>query len=173
MTADPARETALDTLASGRRALLRLLDGVSGHDLERLGTIGGGDWSAKDLVGHIATWERLALDAVEDRRANRPLRTDQVAANLEAVDRLNAAEIERKRPWPLGRVLSDAESTHAELLSVIAALTDEEWAVPADGGKRALGDVLGRLLGAPRRPFAHVEAHLPDLERFSESAPGG
>jgi len=59
---------------------LELLDGqyqvlltvLVGAGWERPGTIGGGDWSLRDLVGHILSWEELALAAISAAEADRP-----------------------------------------------------------------------------------------------------
>ena len=67
-----SRAEALTTLAEGQAELDRLVGGMSNGALARRATIGGGDWSAKDLIGHIASWEALALEHIENTRAGRP-----------------------------------------------------------------------------------------------------
>ena len=47
---------ALATLDEGQQTLLTLLGQLDDEALTRAGTIGG-DWSAKDLLGHLAFWE--------------------------------------------------------------------------------------------------------------------
>lgn len=59
---------------------LELLDGqyqvlltvLVGAGWERPGAIGGGDWSLRDPVGHILSWEELALAAISAAEADRP-----------------------------------------------------------------------------------------------------
>ena len=48
-----SRQQAIETLEEGRRRLDGLLSGVPHDDLVRPATIGGGEWSAKDLIGQI------------------------------------------------------------------------------------------------------------------------
>ena len=55
--ADLSRDEAVAELEDGQRRIDQLLQGLSEEDLIRPATIGGGDWSAKDLIGHVATWE--------------------------------------------------------------------------------------------------------------------
>jgi hypothetical protein len=170
----PGREKAVAILSSGREEVLRCLEGVPAPDIERPATIGGGGWSAKDLIGHLTAWERLALDTIRDWRAERPLRADELVPDLAAVDRLNAAEIARRRAWTLEDVLSEARAVQRDLVEAIRGLTDADWTGPVGtGAARPLGDVLGRLLGAPRSPFGHAGAHLPELRRFAEGVRGG
>ena len=58
------RQEALATLAEGDAALGALFAQLSSDQLIEPATIGGGDWSAKDLLGHIAFWEELAAQTL-------------------------------------------------------------------------------------------------------------
>ncbi len=58
------RAEALATLVAGRRDLLRALEGLSEADLTRAGV--DGLWSVRDILAHIAAWDRqvaLVLEA--------------------------------------------------------------------------------------------------------------
>src|SRR5436190_22784184 len=67
----PTRAEAITTLEEGRAELLTLLARLSDEAMTRPATIGGGDWSAKDLLGHIAFWEELASEFAADWQAGR------------------------------------------------------------------------------------------------------
>ena len=56
----PSREEALAIIRSDRRTLLTLIDRLPARALSRAG-LGGGDWSPKDLIGHLESWEEHAL----------------------------------------------------------------------------------------------------------------
>ena len=59
----------------------------------------------------------------------------------------------------------------APVLKVTAELNVPETEVAVAGRDRApLGQALGSTLGAPRRPFGHVAAHVDDLRRYVASA---
>jgi hypothetical protein len=67
------------------------------------------------------------------------------------------------------RVRTEADRTHRRLLKEIGRLSDEAWRslIPFPGARRVrLGTRLGRIAGGPAGPFAHVEAHIPDLSAF-------
>lgn len=69
----PTRPAAVQTLEEGHRAIRRLLAEMSEEELIRPGTIGGGSWSAKDLLGHLTSWEEIALASLHEwRRGERP-----------------------------------------------------------------------------------------------------
>jgi hypothetical protein len=162
---------ALAVLQEGQSQLQELLGSLSDDDLVRPATIGGGDWSAKDLIGHIAFWEEIAVVTLEAwlRGEKPPLET---AFTSGSVDQLNAWNQERKRSWPLERVRADSDETHRRLIASIQDMSGEQWITPRpfEGDQpEDLGSELGGVLGAPGRPFGHAFAHHPDLEAFVEA----
>lgn len=164
----PTRAEAVSTLEEGHAALRRLLGALSEEELARPATIGGGDWSAADLAGHVAHWEERALATLEDWRAGRRPAVEEVFAS-DGVDRVNAEDVERKRAIGPLAVLELAERTHADLIGALGDLGPEEWTARAAYPTRrrtTLDALLGSVLGAPRRPFGHAFAHLPDLEAY-------
>ncbi len=180
--ARPTRDEAIATLQEGDARVGELVAGLSDEELERPATIGDGDWSAKDLIGHLATWEELALRTLEEFRAGvmpwmeRPEGPFSAPATGKVVV-FNAREIERRREGPLARVVAEARSAHLELLASIGEMSDEEWNAKAfyetpRGNRRTLVTLLSSILGAPQRPFGHAFAHLPDLEAYVRSLGG-
>ena len=165
---EPSPTEAAAILEEGQTAVDRLADRVPEEEAVRRGAIGGGEWSLKDLLGHLAHWEELALETISRARAAGAI--TRVALN--DVDEENAKDVARKLDWPLDRVRGEARSTHERLLSAIRSTSDEDWnrALPFDaGGERTLGGMLGSVLGAPERPFGHAWAHLRDLEEYVSS----
>ena len=162
----PSRGEAIATLQEGQSELDRLLANLSDAELTERATIGGGDWSAKDLIGHMAHWEELALEAIVAARAAEPYPVQRSA------DEENAQDIERKALLSLDEVRSSAVRTHQMLLEELEAMTDDEWrSKPMFGEKREgrLGILLGGILGAPKRPFGHAFAHLDDVKAYADS----
>ncbi len=49
----PSREDAVRILDDGHGQIHSLVERLTEQDFERTATIGGGDWSARDLVGHL------------------------------------------------------------------------------------------------------------------------
>src|SRR5437868_4364618 len=62
-----SRHEALAKLDDGQQQLDALFDQLSNDQLTQPATIG--DWAAKDLMGHIAFWEELALRTLDLARA--------------------------------------------------------------------------------------------------------
>jgi hypothetical protein len=170
----PSRNEAVTILDEGQGLLRHVLVGLTEEQLVEPRTIGGGDWSAKDLIGHLETWERLALIALDEWRLGRRPTIEDTLASPTGVDDLIAAKVEQKRAHPLEVVQGDADTTHVELTEEIKRMSDQEWSAKASyetlsNRRHRLGSLLGSILGAPQRPFGHAFAHLPDLESYVTS----
>ena len=63
-SAFPSRRSALCILADGHARVRDLIAQLPPRARTTPG-LGGGDWSPKDLIGHLETWERFALDALD------------------------------------------------------------------------------------------------------------
>lgn len=177
--AQPSRQEAISILEEGDARLHELLDGVPEEHLTREGSLGGGEWSAKDLIAHLATWEQLALRSLEEwRRGKVPWVESEEGPfrgpGTERVDAFNARAVAEHRRRSLEEVRRSSEETHQKLVAEITALSDEEWRAkafyPTEGGRRnRLVTLLGAILGAPKGAFAHAFAHIPDVEAFVSS----
>ena len=124
-------------------------------------------------MAHIEVWEALALQTLQEwRNATTPSIEEVFAKGAEGVDGLNAERVQAKRGLSLDEVRIQAADTHRELIEEISHMGDEEWSAKAfyDTDQRArLGNLLGSVTGAPKRPFGHAFAHLPDLEAYVAS----
>ena len=161
-----------------RKAAIRLLQ--QGHDevgqlLDRLpkrafisGGLGGGEWSPKDLVGHLESWEEYSLEALDAWEAGHGPEIDKVFRS-ESTATVNREAVERKASRSGPEMRRHVEATHRTLIVRLEAMTDQRWRKPGTRrGRKSVGERLGGLLGGPAGPFRHAEAHLKDLEAFVE-----
>lgn len=165
------REEARATLEEGRARVDALLQRLSDEDFERPGTIGGGAWSARDLVSHLAYWEELAQQAADDWRAGREPAIEDVFRN-ERINQVNADNDARSRDLTTAQARERAARAHTTIVATIMSMSDAEWsqkAAYAAERRSTLGNLLGSILGAPKRAFGHAFAHLPDLEAYIDS----
>ena len=169
----PSRNQAITTLAEGQAALAALFAKLSDEEMTRPSTIGGGEWSAKDLMGHIAFWEELAVETLADWRAGRRPSVEYISdAGEEGIDAANACNQARTAGESLDGVRARAATAHATVLQAIRAMSEDEWRARAlypNAGRATLAERLGSTLGAPAQPFGHAFAHLPDLRAYVES----
>ena len=159
------RDDAIRNLESGQAALEALCAQLSEPQMEQPSTIGGGSWSAKDLLGHIAAWEEVALHTITAWRTGQPLPTD---ADWPGTDAFNAQVQERTSAQALPEVRQYATSAHAGLVAGIRNLSDDEWR--STRGDSVLGETLGRITGGPAGNFRHAFDHLDDLKAFVDSS---
>jgi len=159
------RHEALATLEAGQNELDSLLNQLSDSDLDEPGTIGG--WAAKDVVGHVAFWEELAIQAIDSYRGGIAPRV----AKLDTDD-LNAQNQAEQAPRSIFELRARAGDAHASLISAIGTLTDHEWHAPLpwqDAEHASLAEMLGGVLGSEGRPFGHAFAHTEELSAFVAS----
>jgi len=163
---EPGRDEAIRILRSDRLKTRELLDRMKDPQLTTPG-LGDGDWSPKDLIGHLESWERHALDAMNAWSHGRVAPSDRALRTI-GLDPFNLAEVRRKEAWSLARTTDSAAATHRRLLAALGSISAEAWsAPPTKGSRRALGTQLGGILGGPSGPFRHDLAHHPDLEAFA------
>jgi catechol 2,3-dioxygenase-like lactoylglutathione lyase family enzyme/DNA-binding NarL/FixJ family response regulator len=167
----PARERheATATLQSGDAALRELFTRLNDAQMTQPATMGGGDWSAKDLLGHIAFWEELALEALQAWGAGRGLFGQ---GDWPGTDAANAQNQARTSQQSLAEVRQRAATAHTGILGALEGLTDEQWVAPAqrfNGETTTLGDLLGGILGGRAGHFRHAFDHLADLRAYVES----
>jgi hypothetical protein len=65
MSAVTTREDAVSLLEDQHAEVAGLLTGLDEDAFVRRGTIGGGDWSAKDLAAHLGSWEEFSLETID------------------------------------------------------------------------------------------------------------
>jgi len=158
------RVEAIAILEDQRAVTLELLARLPARARTTPG-LGGGEWSPKDLLGHLESWERHALDALAAWARDEPAPIDRAFRTM-SLDEVNRREVERKAGRSFRAVAASAERTHGELLDAIAALEDDRWERPATSrGRSPLGRRVGQIL-VGSGPFGHDAAHRRSLERF-------
>ncbi len=118
-------------------------------------------WSIKDLLGHVAAWEQMALRHVDHYR-----RGEALGGQAEfTVDGYNASESARRRDWPLARTRDEVAETRQRLRTMLESMTDDEWQVVVGEGDRQspLGDWVGGALGGAAGPGTHAADHAEHI----------
>jgi hypothetical protein len=160
------RTEALDTLQHGYDETTAELRRLPAEHMTTTG-IGGGRWSSKDLLGHLALWHEIALRSVDEvRREQRPW---IVGVFAEPGPGPNDDELAARAGWSLDRAREAFEGSYAEVVSLLRAIEDQEWRRPVDGWAdepATLGGLVGVVLGTDGLPFGHAYAHLPELTSF-------
>jgi hypothetical protein len=118
--------------------LLQSLRGLSDEAMSRPGLVG--EWSGKDLLGHIATWEDEAIKAMgEVMRGNRPPRYRKHGG----IDVFNARESAKKARLSLGEARRRLTDSHKRLLETVAGMPGEHWERESSVRRRLRLDTYG------------------------------
>lgn len=163
----PTRRQSLAMLERGRARTAGLLDRIPRSRLSTPG-LGGGDWAPRNLIGHLASWEGYALEAVAAWERGTRAEIDRMWFTVSTA-RINARDVERKAAWPLAKVVRESARTHDDLIELIRSMSDARWRSPATSrARKPLGARIGSILAGPKGPFRHDEAHHSSLEAFAE-----
>ena len=84
-----------------------------------------GPWSVKDLIGHVATWDQEALQALRRYLSDRDAKA---LATWPDVDDFNARETARKRDTSLAELRRQLDETHLQIVELVSGLAEAEFA---------------------------------------------
>jgi hypothetical protein len=138
-------EDVLERIEEGWRAMLDALDGIPEERLDEPGV--SGEWSIKNLFGHIAFWDDQAVQEVERALAGLPRQDNEWQAMNEAG---HAAR--RGRTLPEERAaMHRAHANLVEQLSGVAGIDASRIDAAVRGGT-----------------YGHYEEHIPDIRGWRE-----
>ncbi len=141
------RKRLLHELDVERNQLIRNVETCRIRDIERTFI---GEWSLKDIVGHVATWEAEVVTALRELREGR--RPPLLDFDQSHIDAWNQDHVERKRALNFWDILEQLRSGRARLLEELEALSDDELATE--------GSIYGRLA---RSVIDHDREHWHEI----------
>ena len=161
------RRRAIRIVDDGMREVFGLYDRLPPRARTAPG-LGGGEWSPKDLLGHLESWQEYALEALDAWEEGHGPAIDAVIWST-STSALNRDAVVRKSPRRAADQRRRAEMTHDRLIGRLEAMGDARWQRPGTPrGRTPAGMRLGNLLGGPGGPFRHADAHLPQLRSLAE-----
>lgn len=115
------RQQLLRKLDQAWAALKESYAGLSDSQLTEPGVMG--QWSVKDILAHVTTWEEEALQ-------NLPLISTggsppRYASQYGGIDAFNALMTEQKRGLSLSEVLRQLDETHRQLIAYLQSVPEE------------------------------------------------
>ncbi|HYJ13167.1 MAG TPA: DinB family protein [Thermomicrobiales bacterium] len=154
--------TELDSQITSRDELVALIDdrwarwchtvdNLTPEEIDTPGTCG--HWSAKDLVGHVATWDQVAIDnlqAILQGKTRQPWD--------ETMDEFNERMARSLEHEPFASLRQMMDQTHARLREVL------------DGASGASDEQVQAMLESlPADTWEHYDVHRQQIvERFGE-----
>lgn len=151
------KQELLKTIQKEREAFEAALAGLTPEQMTAPGAMG--EWSVKDLIGHIAMWESqlvTALYAIERGVTPRLPRPSEV-------DAINAQSYAEQRERPLDRVLADWRAVHIQLLKHLNTVQERDLIDPKRW-RWMEGEPLWKLVA--NNTFEHYAEHRPAIEAW-------
>jgi hypothetical protein len=87
-----------------------------------------GDWSVKDLLAHLTTWEQEALKYLPVILAGK--RPPRYSTQYGGLDAFNALVSEQKQSQSLAEVRAQSAETHRRLLDYLQTAPESQFAQP-------------------------------------------
>lgn len=117
------RQQLLKRLGKAWAALKESYNGLSDWQLTEPSVTE--NWSAKDILAHVTTWEEEALKYLPlILRGDRPPRYSIMYGGIDA---FNAQRTEQKRDLSLPAVLQQLEETHRQLIDYVQTVAEEQF----------------------------------------------
>jgi len=161
-TDTPASKTALlERINSSYAALEQTIGQLS--DAQLITPIDG-SWSAKDILAHIAAWERVTIHFhVGKRPFEQVTQLPDVPYATTPVDQINEAFYERDRDLPLAQVLQSFRSSHQQLLAMLDSMSEADLFTSYTPAGRDSGQLIEWIIGDS---YDHYDEHRATLERL-------
>ena len=123
----------LREIAGAHAEMERLLAPLSEEQMTRPGVYG--DLSVKDVLAHIAAWERLDAGWIAASfRGETPVRFapgfELGSGDDEVLNRLNEHIFQKHKDKPLPEVLDDFRAAHARMLETVSAMSESDLTDP-------------------------------------------
>lgn len=144
----------LARLREERAKLEAALAGLSPEQMERPGVCGA--WSVKDLLAHVASWERHLLSDLEKMRRGEPLL--EVGGDG-TFNQINEDNYLRSRDWSLEEVRAESESSYSQVIQWLEGASQAELDRPY-----LYGMTLGDFVKVDT--WEHYAEHRAQIERF-------
>jgi hypothetical protein len=102
--------------------LLAAIDNIPSAAMNAPKTIG--EWSVKDILTHILTWEEEAARAFETWKIG----VNPVWSHIRDIDEFNAAGVKEKRKLSLTKAIDQLTQVHTGIIESIKSVPDTEFA---------------------------------------------
>lgn len=156
---------AADVLHYGHREVLRAIGGLPEGQWETSGVCGV--WSAKDVVAHLASFEKLLIEMVGMLEGEEPGPT--LGQRMADGDQFNDNQVAQYRARDPEQVLAEytsaCEKSSALVAEIPAEILRQQGTLPAYGLEYAFDDMLVYMYyGHKREHSAQIHAFLDRLE---------
>jgi uncharacterized protein (TIGR03083 family) len=153
---------ATDILKYGQLTVLQTIEGFPETEWETPGACGF--WSVKDILAHLASYERVLVDILASFTGNGP--TAALDTFIELGGQFNDSEVNRRKEKTIQDVLAEFNDTHSQVMSLVANIAPEKLrevgTLPWYGTAYSLDDVLVYMY------YGHKREHSAQIAAFRD-----
>ncbi|MDP3953937.1 MAG: DinB family protein, partial [bacterium] len=154
---------AKDIIKYGHLHVLNAIEKLSGEDWLKIGVTT--NWSAKDVMAHLASYEHLLEDAL-NYVLNPGTPTPYIEALSAGSDSFNDNEIAKRKDTAIQEILAEYNDTQKKNAATIEKISPEllrqAGAIPWYGSEYSLDDFIVYA------SYGHKEGHVAQLKRFQK-----
>ena len=118
----PTKSDLLKAIFTEKENLESLVDGLTAAQKVEPGV--EASWSIKDILAHIAAWERVAYDRIHAAITGEPLKFPLIKGDAD-VDKFNGEVYEKNKNRSLGEVMAEFQDSHQAFITQIENLDDD------------------------------------------------
>lgn len=154
---------ATDILKYGQSTVLQTLADFPETELETAGACG--IWSVKDIIAHLASYERVLVDILTTFNGGGP--TPVLNAFIEQGNQFNDIEVSRRKAKTKQDILAEFNDTNAQVMSLMSNIPAEmlcqTGTLPWYGMSYALDDVIVYMY------YGHKREHSAQIAAFRDT----
>lgn len=117
------RDEALLKLRAARKELQQVLAGVPDQDRVRLKAVG--EWSVKDVLGHIAAWDEECLRVIQAFAMQTEPQYAYTISEHNDFGAWNSEQIALRKERPLAAVKQEFDNARRDLIQIVEGMTDQ------------------------------------------------
>ena len=148
--------------------VIRALDGLAEKEWDIPGVCG--DWSIKDIVAHLASYEHLIVDVLTTFQGGELTPTVERWTNSRAT--FNAEEVEARKYATAQQVMDEYQGMQVEATSLIMQIPPEKvqqtGTMPWYGNQHSLADFIQYMIEHIREHVAQISAFHVQVNREME-----
>jgi hypothetical protein len=163
MRADQAMDSPQLMSATYQAEMRRLLAAVDRIPTDLLAVPIHDDWTIREVLVHLAGWDRAIAGSADDVAAQRPPRL--LGMRLEDV---NVDVVDSHRGSALGLARRELADAHQGLLDRLAAYSSEQWWATVPGSAWPDGSPMtpASVFAYPYHGLTHYGGHAEELEAW-------
>ena len=148
-----------EVLQNSNLLVIRALDGLPEEEWDVPGACG--DWSVKDIVAHMASYEHIIIDVINTFQGGEP--TPAIDQWVHSRATFNAIEVESRKYATAQQVMDEFQGAQVEATSLIMQIPPERarqtGAMPWYGKEYSLADFISQA-------YEHMREHCSQITLF-------